>query len=101
MDDKRTCRGRRPVLGLLLLLLGVVGAVSIAEPSMANVAAARKALETRVLNVRSALHRSGDDAAFEERQKINEIFAQWLNWPNWNNWANWPNWPNWVNWFNR
>ena len=59
--------------------------------------AERQALETRVLDVRAAIH---DAAEADSHASPDGPVAQWFNWPNWGNWNNWSNWGNWGNWGN-
>lgn len=89
---------RHPTLGALLALVGVAGVIGATAPAQASVVAERQALETRVLEVRAAIH---DAAEADPQASPDGPVAQWFNWPNWGNWNNWPNWRNWGNWFNR
>ena len=89
---------RHPTLRALLALVGIAGVIGATVPAQATVVAARQALETRVLEVRAAIH---DVAEADPQAPSDGTVAQWNNWPNWGNWNNWPNFGNWGNWFNR
>ena len=89
---------RHPTLRALLALVGIAGLIGATAPAQASVVAERQALETRVLEVRAAIHNA---AEADSQAPPGGMVAQWYNWRNWGNWNNWPNWGNWGNWFNR
>ena len=86
---------RHPTLRDLLALVGIAGLIGATAPAQASVVAERRALETRVLEVRAAIQ---DALEADSLAPCDGTVAQWRNWGNWNNW---PNFRNWGNWFNR
>jgi hypothetical protein len=89
---------RRPVLRGWLALFGIAGVIGATTPADAAVAAARQALDERVLAIRAAIR---DATGADSPSSADQRLAQYYPWGNWNNWGNWPNWGNWGNWFNR